>query len=376
MNLDHTKFCHKLKIANRIQETSDSVSLVLEIPDELKGKFKYRAGQFVTFFMDIAGKVISRSYSLASSPDYDSDFKVSVKLVPGGLGSTYLLQTVKVGEVLWTTPPAGLFCLPGNFKDGPVMFYAAGSGVTPIMSLIKTVLQTSSTTCALFYQNRDEGSILFCKELADLEAKFANRFSVTHILSTPPAHWSGLKGRCSKDVIHEFLKQGKANSSTQHFLCGPEGFMKTVGDALADKGVDKKHVHTENFGTGQSHAPLENAVSFDDKIPALNGGETWIGQKDTRANPQEIEVVLDGETQTVPYKGGATVLETLLEAGLNPPYSCMDGACMACMGKVEGGLVYQKDPGILSEDNIEANECLTCQARPASRKVKINYSVF
>jgi ring-1,2-phenylacetyl-CoA epoxidase subunit PaaE len=255
--------------------------------------------------------------------------------------------------------------------------------------LIKTVLKTSSTSCALFFQNRDENSILFRRELDELAQKYTGRFSVMHMLSQPSAEWSGLKGRCSVLSLHHFLKASGLEGQTLHFLCGPEGFMKTVTSTLTDRGVDKKLVHSENFGTGAEHvASLTASVSdgdgsisattatADDKVPALGGSETWIGDKAARANPTEIEATIDGETHTVAYKGGASVLETLLEAGLNPPYSCMDGACMACMGKVESGLVYQKDQAILSDDNVEAKECLTCQARPAAKKVKINYSIF
>ncbi len=381
MSLDRTKLCHQLIIKNKIQETNDTVSLEFEISSALKEKFKYRAGQFVTFFLDIDGAEVHRSYSLASSPDADQNFKVAVKLVPGGRGSTLLVQKVNVGDTLWATPPAGQFCLPSPFTAKAVGFFAAGSGITPIISLLKTALKTTGVPCALFYQSKNENQIIFKNELAELEKKYSGRLKVTHILSQPSSGWVGLKGRAQKNDAREFFVRTALGSSSIHYLCGPTEFMQTIKLALEDVGLDKAKIHIENFSTPTQDAATRGAAASAptpsdksaDALPAFDGDEVWIGDRATRGAPKTVEAIIDGESHSIQYKDNATILETLLEAGLNPPYSCMDGACMACIGKIENGLAYQNEPGILSDDNVEANECLTCQARPASKNIKINY---
>ena len=375
MSLNRNQLCHPLKISKKIQETSDTVSLVLDIPNSLKEKFKYRAGQFVTLFLDIPrdGRTeeIRRSYSLASSPDYDSNFKISIKRVEGGLGSTYLTTTAKEGDELWVTPPAGLFCLAPTSTINSLVLFAGGSGITPIISILKTALKTSKMNCVLFYQSKNENLIIFKDELKQLETEFGQRLKVDMILSQPGPNWSGLKGRASNNDIQTFLSRHKIESTAASFLCGPDGFMQMAKAALIAHGLEKSHIHIESFASSATHAVAAPPVN--DDLPKFGGDEIWIGDKNLRGTPTTIEAVIDGETKSVKARGGATILETLLEAGLNPPYSCMDGACMACMGKVTDGLAYQGDLGILSDENVDAKECLTCQARPASNKVRIEY---
>lgn len=408
---EKNKLCNELKLIKKIQDTEDTVSLVFEIPPELRAKFRYRAGQFVTLFLDTsdfevpAGGAttgsataaatatatgtasgistihdsvteIRRSYSLSSSPDYDSFFKISVKLVPGGRGSNYLVHKVKEGDRLWVTPPAGHFCLPSNLDPNvPVhfLFYAAGSGITPIISMIKTALKTMpKARCSLLYQSRHEHNIIFKAELDGLLAEFVpvlgspeKRFQIEYAVTNVKPGWLGLRGRINLQVLREFLARQNITSNAFHFVCGPEGFMNEVLSGLADMGIDKNAVMKESFfipTETKKFSPPEEVILIGDKLAA--------------EAPEVIEAIIEGESHLVNYSEGKTVLDCLLDARLNPPYSCMDGACMACIAKVEKGLVYQNDMGILSDDNIAAGECLTCQARPASKVVKIQYEVF
>lgn len=371
MSIDKTKICHQLKVLERIPETGDTISLVLEIPRTTGGKFRYKAGQFVTLFLDINGQEIRRSYSLASSPEFESNFKISIKLVPGGLGSTYLIQNIKAGDTLWVTPPAGHFCLPENIGNRGLVFYAGGSGITPIISLIKSALKLSDTTkCLLFYQNKSSDNIIFENELTALSQQFFGRLNIQHIISQPTLTWTGLSGRISNTLIAELLSKHSIDALALHYICGPEGFMTSVMDALSHAKINKAQIIKESFtvSTNQSVSSPEN---FE-----LDDAAIVIGDRDKVSEPKTIEAIIDGETHIVDYKKGKTILESLLDANLNPPYSCLDGACMACIAKVQDGLVYQNDMGILTEDNLAAKECLTCQARPASKCVKVNYEIL
>src|SRR5690606_159412 len=189
----------------------------------------------------------------------------------------------------------------------------------------------------------------------------------------------------------EFLARNLAGIRSAHFMCGPHGFMSTIEEALKDMGVADERIHRESFtvpdGSSQTANKLsspgaeEAGTAETDKAtaagqPQVPKNAILIGDKDAISAPETLEVNLEGETHSLPYNSGSSVLETLLEAGLNPPYSCRDGGCIGCIGKVEAGLVYQDDMGILSDDTVDASESLTCQARPLSKKVKIKYELF
>lgn len=378
--MDFRELTHPLKVLNKIQETEDTFSFVLEIPDSLTEKFQYKAGQFVSFFMKIKGQEVRRSYSLASAPEVDAHFKVSVKRVKDGLASNYLIDEVNEGDILYTTPPAGLFCMPKDKSAFDFVFFAAGSGITPVISLMKWALhKIPGSQCALLYANRNENSIIFHRELKELNEKFTGRFRFEYILSQPMKTFDGMTGRLHGPQVHQFLEDIDCSKAAYFYMCGPEGFMNTIESALEIYGVDRDHIIKESFYTSPAKtsatpAKTDNATGDGSYLSELDG-TVLIGDKSTAAKPKQLSVLLDGEQIEVEAKEGQSVLETLLEAGYNPPYSCMDGACMACMGKVTSGLVYQEDMGILTEDNTEIGECLTCQAKPAAEKVSISYEI-
>ncbi len=362
--MDIKDLTHPLKVIEKIQETYDTYSFVFDIPEDQKHIFKYKAGQFVSFFLNVNGQDVNRSYSLASSPVTDSKFKVSVKRVSGGLVSNYLIDEINVGDVLQSTPPAGLFTLPKENTSKECVFFAGGSGITPVISIIKTSLATDpANKCRMLYACRNEDSIIFHRELKELNQKYPEQFKYEYILSQPKKAFDGMTGRLHGPQVKEFLERNDCSKEAFYFLCGPDGFMHTAEAALELFGVERSHIIKESFTPPSS----SNA-------PALEGAVT-IGNKDSAAAPRKLIVELDGETIEVDAVDGQSVLETLLEKGHNPPYSCMDGACMACMGKVTEGLVYQEDMGILTEDNTEVGECLTCQAKPASDVVRVSYEI-
>lgn len=365
MSLSPDQLAKPLKILKRIQETPDAVSLVLEIPDALKKQFHYQAGQFVTFFMTINGERLNRSYSLSSSPLTDSEFKVTVKKVEGGRGSTFLCEQVKEGDTLLTTPPAGHFFKPSLESRGTHYFlFAAGSGITPVYSVLKTVLKASALNhVTLVFCNRNEASIIYRKEIDQWAKEYPTRLDVVHVLSKPAVDWTGHTGRISRELVAELVEMPTGGPvHREYYLCGPTDFMNVVKLALMEHGVQKELIRIEDFAQ-DLHKP---GVKTDDSW-------TLIGPGPKSEVPEKIIAELNGEVIEVAAKQGTSILETLLEAGHQPPYSCMDGACMACLGKIQEGRVYQEDPGILTDDNIKNCESLTCQAKPLSRIVKVSY---
>ncbi len=370
----------RLKVQKKTLETPDTASFDLEIPPELQERFRYKGGQFVTLFMDINGEDVRRSYSLASSPECDSMFRLAIKRVEGGVGSNYLLDQVQEGAYLHVTPPAGHFCLPENLDNLALCFYAAGSGITPVISLIKSALHKSATCkCHLLYANRNENSIIFHRDLKSLADQFPGRLMIDYALSAPLKPWDGFQGRVHGTFVKEFILNHGVSIRSIHYTCGPEGFMSTVESAIEVLGFNREQIKKESFAVSTSEltdpSQKNTAASATGYLAEVGTDVVLIGDKEAAEKPQQVEVTLGGEHITVTAVEGKAILETLLEEGYNPPYSCMDGACMACLGKIEDGLVYQEDMGILTPDNTEVGECLTCQAKPASKIVKVSYDL-
>jgi ring-1,2-phenylacetyl-CoA epoxidase subunit PaaE len=369
MSLSVDQLTRPLKISKRVQETSDSVSIAFEIPEVLKKDFRYTAGQFVTLFLDINGEQINRSYSLCTSPLMDGDFKIMVKKVTNGRASTFLTEKAKVGDVLKITPPAGHFFKP-TIDTTHFHMFAAGSGITPVLSILKTVLAVNNEhQVTLGYANRNEESIIFKKELEELQTKFTpKRLQIVHLLSQPSSAWTSHKGRTSTDWIRKVLETKNPKLKQAHYLCGPDGFMEGVRNSLLEIGINKNDLHEESFAVGLQ--PKTHAAA-----PTLKEDWTYVGDKSQAQEKSggKLVAMVSGDVVECDVKPDQSILEALIEAGANPPYSCMDGACMACLAKVQEGLVYQTDPGILSDENIENRETLTCQARVLSRTVKVSY---
>lgn len=366
MSLNAEQLAKPLKVIRRIQETAEAVSLVLEIPEVLKSQYRYQAGQFVTFFLEIDGQKLNRSYSLSSCPLLNEEFKVTIKKVPGGKGSTHLCERVKEGDLLLTTPPAGHFFRPTMTANGTHYFlFAAGSGITPVYSIMKTVLHASAKNkVTLVYCNRQESSVIYASELPTWEKEFGSRLQIEYIYSKPQKPGSGYQGRLDKAMIKEILsKSALGQEACEYYLCGPKEFMSTVRAGLLEAGAENGLIREEDFAVGLQ--PKREIHVKEDW--------TFIGDDQPAESPEKIIAVVNGQTYEVPAKEDQTVLESLLEAGAQPPYSCMDGACMACLAKVVEGRVYQEDLGILNEDNVAHRETLTCQAKPLSRIVKLNF---
>ena len=295
---------HQLRIAKIVQETPDARSFVLEVPADLADKFKYRAGQFLTFRVPHEAGAFNRCYSLSSAPEIDGHrLKVTVKRVPGGKGSNWFNDALAEGNTLHVLPPAGRFVL----KDGgaPLLMFGGGSGITPMMSLIKSALRSGSRKMRLFYANRDKPSIIFDKELLELLAGSSGRLDVIH-------HLDAEQGLTKPE---EILAALKGFEQAEAYLCGPGPFMTLVERTLVDAGMPRDKVLIERFeASGNDAVPVE-APDEGDVIPS------------------EITIHFENKVHKVPYKKGQSILEAARAAGLNPLSSCEEGFCASCAAK-------------------------------------------
>jgi 3-ketosteroid 9alpha-monooxygenase subunit B len=343
-----TAACVGLRVARVVRETHDSCSLVFALPAELEQRFRYRAGQFLSFKIPYDGQVLTRSYSLSSSPEVDAELKVTVKRVDEGRVSNWMNDQVKEGDVLPVVPPAGLFVL--NDKQRPICLFAGGSGITPCISLVKTALVTTRRRLRLIYANRDERSIIFADELRELAGRYPDRLQVVHSLDDRDGFLN------LKRVEHYAVDSLEGD----FYLCGPSVFMDLVERALAALHVPGEQVHIERFVSPPD--PKEAAAAA-----AAEAGEPAEG------SPESITVVLDGRTHEVPYQADERVLGAARRAGLEPPFSCEEGYCSCCMAKLLEGHVRMATNDCLTPDLLEEGWILTCQSVCTSRRVKVEY---
>lgn len=335
-----------LTITEVIEESHDTISLVLSVPDEHRARFEYRPGQFLTLRIpsDVTGSV-ARCYSLASSPHTDAAPKVTVKRTADGYGSNWLCDNASVGDKIDVLPPSGLFT-PHDL-DADFLLWAAGSGVTPVMSILKSVLTAGNGRVVLCYANRDERSVIFSAELRKLAARYAGRFTVLHWLES-------IQGLPTRAQLSGFARM---YTGYQAFICGPAPFMEVVKEALAEAGVTRENIHLEVFqsltGDPFAEVPVED-------VP--EEGES-----------AEAQVTLDGEVHTLRWPKGRNLVEVMLAAGLDVPFSCREGNCGSCAATVVEGEVDLGNAAILEEEDIADGLFLACQACPRSQKLRVEF---
>jgi 3-ketosteroid 9alpha-monooxygenase subunit B len=340
---------HRLRIKRVVSETHDSASFVLEVPDELSGTFHYRPGQFCTFRVQVDGDQQLRSYSMSSAPETDQDLTVTVKRVTGGLVSNWFLDHLREGDTIEVTKPAGVFCPQDH--ERPVLAFCGGSGITPVMSITKSVLKTTERSIRLLYANRDPDSVIFSSVLDDLVAKYAGRLDVRH-------HFDTDAGFISTEDVSVFAA-GDADADC--YICGPGPFMDLVESTLRSLGIEQDRIFIERF-----------LVEQQEKVAAASGGAP-----DPAAEvPAEVTIILGGKKAAITYQAGDTVLETARRGGLRPPFSCEAGNCATCMAFLREGSVKMRANNALSDEEVEEGWILTCQSLPFGKIVTVEYEAL
>ena len=336
---------HKLQIAGIIQETHDTRSYVLDVPKSLKEKFRYRAGQFLTFEVPWNGMELHRCYSLSSAPETDPWPKVTVKRVDDGRVSNWFNDQLKVGDTIAVQPPEGRFALRTDEGDHGIALFGAGSGVTPIIAILKSALRTTDRDVKLIYANRDKDSIIFKDELDLWLAKFPNRLEVVHHLDSE----SWFVG------VTDVQEHIRGWEDAEFFVCGPTEYMDTVEEAFKASGIDARQTKFERFN---SLPDPDRRPESDETVPEQSNDEI----------PSSFKMLLEGQSHEVPYEKGATLLVAAVKAGHKPPSSCEDGYCGCCMALLKSGNVTMANHDALEPSDIERGWVLTCQSRPSSQE--------
>lgn len=344
------------------RETHDCVSITFEVPEQLKEAFRFLQGQYITLKTKIGGEEVRRSYSICSSP-LDHELRVAVKKVPNGVFSTYANELLKAGDSLEVMPPMGKFFTPllSSQKKNYVGF-AAGSGITPLLSIIKTTLQTEKeSTFTLVYGNRNRHSIIFRETLEALKNKYMNRFRLIHILSRETTDTPLNSGRIDADKCLTLCdKTIDLQRTDEFFLCGPEEMIFSVKNVLEEKGVAAQKIHFELFTTaGQQNKKIQQLETETDKGPK-----------------SKITVKLDGISFDFELsQKGEAILDAALKQGADLPYACKGGVCCTCRAKLVEGQVDMEVNYGLEPDEIEQGFILTCQSHPKSEHVVVDFDI-
>ena len=329
---------HTVRVAAVVDETDDARSFVFDVGAELRDRFSYRPGQFLTLRIpsERTGSV-ARCYSLASSPHCDDALKVTVKRTRDGFGSNWLCDNITAGSSIEVLPPSGHFT-PAHLH-GDFLLFAGGSGITPVYSILKSVLAGGDGAVTLFYANRNESSVIFADELRMLSAQYPDRLSVVHWLES-------VQGIPTREQLRVFARPFADRDS---FICGPGPFMDAVAAALADAGVPRARIHLEVFTslTGDPFAEPAHSVAVDPGTATV-----------------ELEVELAGQTHRLAWPVTVPLLDLLLDTGLDVPYLCRSGDCGTCQAVVEKGSVRMIRNEVMDPEDVAEGYVLGCQALP------------
>jgi 3-ketosteroid 9alpha-monooxygenase subunit B len=335
---------HQLRVAGIVEETHDAKSIVFDVPAKLASAFAYRAGQFLTIEVDLQGDRLRRCYSLASSPDCDGAPKVTVKRVRDGRVSNWINDCVRAGDVLAVMSPEGRFVLHG--ESSPLLLFAGGSGITPVISIVKTALARTARRATLVYANRDEHSVIFAGELSRLEREYPSRLRVVH-------RFDDRHGFVDERTVRSFAAEHRDAAC---YLCGPAPFMATVEGSLQEFGFPPERIRIERFTTSAARSTAET--------PDRPGeGE----------RPDFVDVELGGTRHRVPYVAGRTLLQAARDAGLDAPYSCEEGFCGCCASDLLEGRVAMAADDALSAEEKRRGMILACQSRPLTKRCSFRF---
>lgn len=353
---------HTLRVAEVKRETPDAVSVRFELPEALRETFAFKAGQHLTFRREFGGKEVRRNYSVCVSPS-EGVLKIGVKKIAGGVFSGWVNDELKAGDELDVMAPHGSFCWsfdPGARRE--YVAFAGGSGITPILSLMKTALAMEPhSRFTLFYGNRNSPGVMFLEEIAGLKDRYIDRLSVFHFLEDEEEEIDLFNGRLDRDKVDALLSDiVKPANVDAFFICGPGPMMDAAEEALIAKGIEKSRILIERFTTGPlSAAQAAAARALEEKAAGLKMSVTLNGRR--------MQVAFDPNNHSI--------LDNVRAAGLPAPFACKGGVCATCRAKVTAGEVSMKVNYGLSAEEIAEGYVLTCQATPLTEGVALTYDV-
>jgi len=345
-----------LKVKEIISETKDAISIVFEQPED---NVEYKSGQFLTLIVPVDDKEVRRAYSLSSSPVVDDDLTVTVKRVENGLMSNWLPDNLEVGQELKVMEPMGAFTTDYDKSNKRhLVMFAGGSGITPMMSIIKSMLtEEPDSIISLIYCNRDIDSIIFKEKLDQLQTDYEGRLRVIHVLDDAPMNWQGHSGLLNHDMLTKIFERipNWGNDNSTYLMCGPEGMMKNVEALLAEHDIPGENIFKESFVAGTIDKELKKEEPAEaDKVVT-----------------REVTVIYDGDEHKFTVEPDASILDTALDLGIDLPYSCQSGLCTACRGKCVSGKVKMDEEEGLSESELEEGFVLCCVGHPLTDDVII-----
>ncbi len=350
---------YPLRVADIRRDTRDSIVVTLEPNNGDVARFKFIPGQYLTFRHEFDGEELRRNYSICAGKD-DGVLRIGVKRVDGGCFSNWANDNLSVGDLLDAMPPAGRFCAPIEPEKSKSYFgFAGGSGITPFISIIKSVLAAEpNSEFTLVYGNRSLSAVMFREELEDLKNRYLGRFSIVHVLETDAEEielFTGRLDRAKCDALFDsWLRVDDADLA---FICGPEPMMDAVSEALTARGVDESRIKIERFGAPQQGRATTSAARV----------------ADPTAHAAKATIILDGAAHEIDVAPGQTVLEAARAANLDAPYSCTKGVCSTCRARIVKGEVEMAANYALEDYEVKAGYVLSCQSRPISNTVVVDY---
>jgi ring-1,2-phenylacetyl-CoA epoxidase subunit PaaE len=349
---------HSLKVKDIRRETAEAVSVAFEVPPQQQPEYQFKQGQYITLKMQLKGEEVRRSYSLCSSPYGEKELRVAIKEVAGGKVSTFINRELKVGDTIEVMTPMGNFTTPlfGSKAKNYVLF-AGGSGITPMMSILKSILYVEKQSrITLIYANKNEDSVIFRNEIDAIVSANPN-ITVVHVLDQPATKISDLQtGIITVDKAKALVENFGGVKADEYFICGPGPMMENVKTALENLKVAKEKIHIEYF------------TSVIDSVNAASTGDVG-GDVNAKVKVLQYGIETEFELET----GGLSILEAAIEAGVDAPFSCKGAVCCTCRAKVLEGKVKMNANFALTDAEVEEGFILTCQSHPITERVVIDY---
>ena len=343
---------YKLTIKEIKRETPEAISVVFNIPNELTPFYKFTAGQYVNLKLTLDGQEVRRAYSICSSPK-SGELRISIKAIQNGFFSVFANKQLAVGNLIEVGTPEGRFTFePKSDNQKTYGAFVAGSGITPVMSILQTVLEEEpQSSFVLVYGNKTPESTIFFDKLNELHNKYTGRFFLYYVFSQ--AKLDGhLFGRIERSAVNFVLKNKHKEVEFENFyLCGPNQMISQVKDILKDNNIPENHIKFELFTTVETEKKIEQNLDGQSKVTVL----------------------LDDEETTFFVPSGTVILDAVLKQGLDAPYSCQGGICSSCIGRITHGSAEMKKNAILTDSEIADGLVLTCQAVPTSSEIYIDY---